>query len=472
MHCHILVNLNSGCMTNRLLTRAFLFAFAIAILQSCKNSEPIRPVTPPVVPTLSPCGSAVSYGYTDKVSYFPGDDIEVFLQSSTTLNCGLDFYDIKGSVAFSSNVPLFTQLIWPTEPWANGYNFQFNGKIKLPSSTASGIYYIENKIPFVVKSATPAEITVVYPVNTINAYCNSGGESMYGFNSTNLIASRIVSFLRPLTEPTEEGACSECLKWLPSLPNLKINYVSDLDLNDYTSFQSSKVLLIVGHSEYWTRNARKNFDRFVNAGKNAIVLSGNTMWWQGRYSAKRDALICHRIAQLDPEPDPAMKTILWVDPSLQYSILSSIGADFNHGGYGLKSDNGWDGFKISNPASPLLQGLNVKRGDIISLPTGEYDGAPVISFDAAGFPVLDNGLLKFEKLELIGFDKGSRVGKETIGTFIVFQKTKTSGIIINAGSNSWCSLAGIGSSYSGDQLKKITSNAITKLLVGDPVFSK
>ncbi len=443
-----------------------LFIGIVAVLQSCNTKETIAPKSPPV-PTLSACGLNVITGYTDKTSYYPGDSVTVFLQSSSSLQCGLNFYDVNGTLAFTANVSIYPQLTQPVEPWKNGFNFAGNGKVKLPSTLVSGIYFIENKIRFIVKSATTTDLTVVYPTNTINAYNLSGGKDMYTHNS----AAPIVSFLRPTDGSVEESGCDACLKWFPSLSNIKVNYISDIDLDDYSTFQFSRVIAIIGHNEYWSRKARNNFDRFIDEGKNAIILSGNTMWWQVRYTAAKDAMICYKNAGMDPEPDPLLKTINWYDPSLQYPILSSIGADFNHGGYGLKVDNGWDGYKIYNPSAPLLEGLNLKKGEIISLPTSEYDGAPTSGFDSGGFPILDNSQLKFQQFELIGFDLGSRGGKETIGTFVILQKTRSSGIIVNTGSNKWCSSFGIGSSNSGQKIKTITQNAIVKLLAGSKIFS-
>jgi hypothetical protein len=239
-------------------------------------------------------------------------------------------------------------------------------------------------------------------------------------------------------------------------------------MDDYAVISNTKVLVIAGHNEYWTRKARLNFDKHVNDGKHAIVLSGNTMWWQVRYSETGDQLICYKDAVADPEPDDLLKTTNWYEPSLQYPITSSIGADFNYGGYGIYVDNGWDGYKIVNPQSPLLKGLGFTMGDILSLVSGEYDGAPISYFEN-GIPVLDKDKLGFFKIELIGFDRGSRFGSETIGTFIAFQKTETSGVVVNAGSYSWCSDAGIGGP-DGGKIKIITRNAIDLLLTGKSVF--
>ena len=443
----------------------------VAVKKSPTPSSP-SPSTPPPSPPLPECGNLVITGYTNKVSYFPGEELEFFLQSETahSFDCGLGFYDVNGNLIFRSATVLLHQTIYSDEPWKYGFHFSSNGKIILPPSLASGIYSIENKISFVVKSSIRADITVVYPSNTINAYNPAGGKSLYGFNSSESEASAVVSFLRPMDSPSEKDECIECLKWFPTLTDIKINYVADIDLNDYSSFQG-KVVAIIGHSEYWTRKARRNFDHFVDAGGHAMILSGNTMWWHIRYTAKNDALICYREPYLDPELNEDMKTVRWNEQILQYPIVSSIGADFDNGGYGLHLDKGWDGYKIFNPASPLLEGLSFSKGDILKLPSGECDGAPIKAWDADGFPILDSDKLGFARLELIGFDRGSRGTKETIPTFIVMQKHHSSGVIVNVGSINWCSPNGMGSQASGDKIKIITKNTIDKLLTGENVFS-
>jgi len=448
---------------------SFLFGlFLISFLYSCGNKDTVIPPSSPAA-LLPECGDEVITGYTNKVSYFPGEEVEVFLRSKDYHDCGLGLYNIDGELVFRSRVTLSSQPASPAEPWKNGFGYKSSGRIILPSWLKSGIYYIEKKITIVVKSMASTDVMVVYPSNTVNAYNSVGGKSLYGFNSTGSIGSTIVSFLRPMDSTIEKEECIECLKWFPSLNHVKIKYMADIDLDDYSLFQS-KIIVIVGHSEYWTRKARTNFDRFVDEGGHAIILSGNMMWWQVRYSNNNSALICYRNSELDPEIDESMKTVLWRDPILQYPILPSIGEDFEGGGYGLRSDNGWNGYKIFNPGSPLLEGLTFKKGDILKLPSIECDGAPIKAWDTDGFPILDNDQLQFAKLELIGFDRGFRV-RETFPTFIVMQKKASSGIIVNAGTMDWCSPKGMGSQDSGDKIKIITRNAIDKLLQGKNVFS-
>ncbi|HEV8513993.1 MAG TPA: N,N-dimethylformamidase beta subunit family domain-containing protein [Cyclobacteriaceae bacterium] len=455
-------------MINR---NSFLFGLLLVLsFYSCEYKD--TAVAPPSPVALLPeCEDAIITGYTNKISYFPGEEAEVFLQSAKHINCGLGLYNINGELVFRAKATPSPQTQSSAEPWRDGFGYKSSGKIIVPPWLKSGIYYIEKKITIVVKSMASTDVLVVYPSNTINAYNPVGGKSLYGFNSSEGMASTIVSFLRPMDSTIEKEECIECLKWFPSLSHLKIKYVVDMDLDNYSSFHS-KIIMIVGHSEYWTRRARMNFDRFVNEGGNAIILSGNTMWWQVRYTSNNNGLICYRSSELDPEVDESLKTVQWRNQILQYPILPSIGEDFEGGGYGLHLDNGWNGYKIFNPSSPLLEGLSFKKGDILKLPSTECDGAPIKAWDADGFPILDNEQLQFAKLELIGFDFGSRGNKETVPTFTVMQKKTSSGIIVNVGTMDWCSIGGMGNQDSGDKIKVITRNAIDKLLNGKKVFSE
>ncbi|NOS91637.1 MAG: hypothetical protein HOP30_06925 [Cyclobacteriaceae bacterium] len=441
----------------------FIWVALVLLVESCKDTnETPQPVIP--IPT-EPCSLSVNSGYVEKFSCLPREKMKAFIHSNkNTEPCRLDVYDIHGNVAFSVRASLKTQTVSNPEPSIHGFGYSYASEFEIPSGTKSGIYLIEKKIPIIIRTTQSVDLTIVYPSNTDNAYAIAGGKSLYSKPK-----SSIVSFHRPMEL---QWQAITGLKWFSTLNNLSINYISDRDMDDYASIQNSKIIVLVGHSEYWTRKARKNFDRFVEAGKHAIILSGNTMWWQVRYSNHQ--MICYKSFDLnseqDPITDPLLNTVEWDRPSLQYSILSSIGADFPRGGYGLQSDKGWDGYKIVSPLSPLLEGLNLKKGDIISLPSGEYDGAPIASFTANGYPEIDNSVLNFHRIELVGFDKGARGGKETVGTFIVFQKTPLSGIVVNGASYDWCSHRGMGG-RDGDKIKKITLNAISKLLNKQKVFS-
>lgn len=443
----------------------------LLLLQTCDSSttdpqpgtnpNPTPVPNPPGPLPEMPCDVHVIDGYTGKMSYYQDEPVTAYIKSDRQIDaCKLTIYTVNGEVAFSVASPMLIQQMSTDDPAVKGFGYKPTVAFNLPPGTKSGVYLIEKKIPFVVKTKEAVDLVVVYAANTANAYCESGGRSLYSVNNKPFQ----VSFQRPIALETFSPYC---LRWLEKLEGFTKSYVVDSDLDDWESISNAKIIVLVGHNEYWTREGRVNFDRFVDGGGHAVILSGNTMWWQVKYSENRTKLLCFKEV---PDPDDLLtQTKNWDNPQLNYPILSSIGADFPRGGYGLKSDRGWDGFKIYNPSSPLLEGTGLQKGDVLSCPSTELDGAPLTGVDADGYPVIDTHKLGFKKIELIGFDKGYRVW-ETYGTFIVFQKNKRSGTVVNMGSCDWCSSRGMGGK-DAEKIKKITLNALTKLKTNKSVFA-
>ncbi len=404
-------------------------------------------------------------GYTNKISYHPGDTMITYMSYNTTSDQlkTIKLYDMGGNVIDKIECKITEQKPDSLDPWMNGFGYQPTFQYVIPA-LQPGVYLWGKKIPFIIKSTTPQNITVVYPSNTTNAYCSSGGKSLYGFNSTDSKESKIVSFLRPMEL---DHATAEFFKWIYQEKEFSINYLCDFDLENYASISQTKLIIIIGHSEYWSRKARENFDRFVDNGGDAMVLSGNSMWWQVRYDTIKNQLICYRDTQEDPLSDSLLKTINWHAPSLNYPTEKSIGTHAEGFSYGDKKRSK---LKIINEKSPLLEGTNLKNGDFLSLPTHEFDGAPVESFTLDSIPIIDNKKLNFYKVEPIAFGWGDYYNQKRATTFIIFQKTKTSGKIINVASTDWCSERGMGGK-SGTEIKKITKNMIQKLIKKETVFT-
>ena len=397
-------------------------------------------------------------GYLNKISYYVGEQAKLYINTSTKKESYIiSIYNINGDIKFELNAKIVPQTITNEKPWELGYGYAITREFEVPN-LISGIYLVENKIPFVIKSTDPVDAIVLYSSNTLNAYNQNEGYSFYTDPP-----SPILSFNRP----QNLSQSIEFYKWLANT-DYSLGYLTDNDLEEYSNLQNSTIIIISGHSEYWSRNARENFDQFINDGNNAIILSGNTMWWQIRYNQESSNLIGYKY-QTDPIENPLLKTINWYEPELEYPILSSIGADFRFGGYGLRYDDlGWDGYKIILPESPLFNNCEIIMNQIISIPTLEYDGTPIIGTSDDGIPIIDKELLNFYQIELLGYDIGFRDG-QTFGTFIVFQKQEYSGIIINTATTDWCNRGFIGSD--SQLIKQITLNMIDLLLNEQPVFS-
>lgn len=438
----------------------FLLVICASLLACRKNNtKPINTEVPGEEGTAIP-DKLVINGYTDKQSYNVGDSVALFLSTqSVIVKRALNVYNLDGKIMFSVPVNRLTkQEASGEKPYEDGFGYSDPVTFKVPT-LKSGTYLVANQIPLIVKSKDETvDFTVVYPYNTENAYCATGRRSLY----TTPVA-KIVSFQRPI--PYSAFAAG-FLKWIGQ-QSYSYNMISDIDLEDYDNIKG-KIVVIIGHSEYWSRKARRNFDRFIDEGKNAIVLSGNTMWWQVRYNEDKTKLICYK-AVGEPRVADSLKTWLWISPSLRYQITESIGVDYDRGGNGsiATKNDGWDGFKIVNPNSPLLTGMNLKKGDIIKCPSNEYDGAPLKGFDSEGTPIIDNKALKFDKVELIGYDFGFRSVK-TVPTAIIFRKRKKSGIVVTFPSTNWCTIY---SYKTFPNISKVTQNAIDGIMANKNLFS-
>ena len=400
-------------------------------------------------------------GYVDRLAYSPGDTLRAYFSADVTYDIArIRLYDLSGTPVDSIDAPLSSQIISNAQPWSQGLGYELTFSYRVPD-LPSGIYQWEQTVPIVIRDLDgQLPIKVLYPSNTAAAYNNDGGKSLYPGNSTDQASADSLSFHRrvPLDPPA-----LDCLMLFANQWNLEMGYLIDQDMDDFSNLEGARLLIIIGHSEYWTRAARENFDKFVDAGGHALILSGNTMWWQVRYSSDGTRLIAFKSALEDDIADPLLATILWNDPQLQYPIMPSIGVDFTHGGYGIRyEDAGWDGMKVIRPNAPYLVNTGLIAGDIISLPSSEYDGTEIAGFDSSGFPYPDSAALGFSSIEIIGFDYGFRV-KQTVGTWIQFQKSESSGIIINAGTTDWCSDKGVGGLH-GELLGEITLNMINYLL--------
>ena len=70
---------------------------------------------------------------------------------------------------------------------------------------------------------------------------------------------------------------------------------SDHDLHlDPAQLEGYKVVVINGHSEYWSREAYQAVESFLRSGGAAIVMSGNTMFWRVSYDQDGTAMECRK----------------------------------------------------------------------------------------------------------------------------------------------------------------------------------
>ncbi|MFD0763838.1 N,N-dimethylformamidase beta subunit family domain-containing protein [Mucilaginibacter lutimaris] len=490
--------------------RAFLGSLsAFLVLVGCKKADPKPATAPPTTTTPITNGNAnpvippkvydqslytttelgpnlingtdfssTLYGYTDKLAYKRGDMLGLYYSGPANPKQVITLSDFNGKIMGYYSAPVSVQKMKTNKPWLDGCKFDKTADIKLPDNLKPGVYRFRGTNYFVISdNDNYHDITIVYPTNTDNAYNYGGGKSIYDPALPD--RATVSSFARYQDGLLNRKDFTSSFFFWMMTQNYDANYITDADLDDYKNIEKTKVLMIVGHSEYWTRAARENVDKFVASGRNMLVLSGNTMYWQVRYNKPENLMICYKDNNLDPLKDSPYSTTLWDSPFLKYPIINSIGADFAGGGYGNKLENRQDGYKIVNDKSPLFEGTGLKNGDILSIPTIEYDGAPVVKMISPGsktIPVIDNTKLNFHQIELLGYDfaangsdAGPNVASKGLGTFIVFKKTPTSGTVVNVATTDWCNKRGIGGKDK-EKVRQITKNMIDKSLSDQTLF--
>jgi hypothetical protein len=224
------------------------------------------------------------------------------------------------------------------EPQLVPENFNVNGcqwsvayQLVVPADWISGVYIARftgssgdtTDVLFVVKAAGPgrnSKIVMAVTVNTAQAYNDWGGTSLYTDPR-----SPAVSFDRPggvvdLFRRDEQ----QFIAWLES-NGFAAEYCTSIDLHENSScLDNYRLLLSVGHDEYWSKDMRDNVEAFVANGGNVAFFSGNVCWWQVRFENNNRTMVCYK-TQDDPVPDRSLVTVNWPDAPVLRPGNSMVG---------------------------------------------------------------------------------------------------------------------------------------------------
>jgi hypothetical protein len=176
----------------------------------------------------------------------------------------------------------------------------YAGRVKYGSGQVYDITIVVRRSP----TRPPAPIVVLCATNTWLAYNISlGGYSFYGGKQP----PYLLGINMPWTNAAEpyqryyDPAYSHLVRaerfmhsWLER-NGYDYDLISDKDLHDDPSLLNQyKALVIAGHSEYWSVDAKNAVGNFLNAGKGVVVASGNTMFWRVTYSPDGSVIECRK----------------------------------------------------------------------------------------------------------------------------------------------------------------------------------
>ena len=322
--------------------------------------------------------------YTNSLSYKPGDTIQFHIASQGP-KAQMEVFRVAGT----------RESVWKGEPFAapfpavpaiassHGCDWPVATTVKVPNTWKSGYYIAKidttladgkpasGEAWFVVRSARPGSgnrILLQLSTNTYNAYTNWGGYSLYAYNGRDKVQGQRVSFNRPITSQFMQWE-QPFVAWAEK-SGYSIDYAVNSDLEQIPDLlKGYKLVLSVGHDEYWSAGMRNAIEQYTANGGNVAFLSGNTCCWQVRPEENGRALVCFKQAHtLDPFFDKGehrLLSSLWSHHLAARPENTMTGVGFLWGGY-RKSHGQFmtepAEFTVHRPEHWLFEGTDLKRG--------------------------------------------------------------------------------------------------------------
>ncbi|MEZ5386894.1 MAG: DUF6605 domain-containing protein [Prosthecobacter sp.] len=265
---------------------------------------------------------------------------------------------------------------------------------------------------FVVRQAKPgstSKILLQLSTNTYNAYTNWGGFSVYAYNGLSKNQGHRVSFERPVR--------SQFSRWeLPFVKWAESNgYTLEFAVNEDLEFHpdilpSYKLVLSVGHDEYWSSPMRDSLEAWIAKGGNVAFFSGNTCCWQVRTEDEGRAFTCWKQNyHLDPvfqTRDFKTLSTAWGHHLVNRPENQLTGVGFLFGGYRKSHGQFMDDpaeYEVHRPDHWIFAGTDMKQGTKFggkdTIVGYECDGCELEWKNGLPFPTYKDGTPKtFEVL--------------------------------------------------------------------------
>jgi hypothetical protein len=167
-------------------------------------------------------------------------------------------------------------------------------------------------------------------------------------------------------------------------------FCADVDIHHDPALCSRyRLLLSVGHDEYWSEAMRDRVEAFVANGGNLAFFGANICWWRIHVVDNGSAIVCHQGG-----PHGALDH-WWPRTGASRPEDALTGVSYRHGGGWWDGPRDAAGYIVQEPDHWVYAGTALRRGETfgnnVSPPLVGYecDGAPLESFDkASGLGVL------------------------------------------------------------------------------------
>jgi hypothetical protein len=343
-------------------------------------------------------------GYADHTSAQPGQRVSLYVSTQAT-SFGVQAYRMgyyggdgarliwqSGSLAGGSQAtcPVAPETYTVSCDWRRSLSFtvgadwvQGDYLLKLQAGGGQASY-----VPLTVTDpASHATYVIQNSVLTWQAWNPYGGYDCFQgptgqLGPTDPIRSRVVSYDRPYeySYSDGEGAADFLNLEYPAVRfaeehGLDVTYWTDIDVTEHPRLlEQHKVLISLGHNEFWTAAERQAVVSGEQSGVNLMFLGATPALRPARLTSgplgPDREMVAYRDAAADPieHTDPALATANeWADPPLDKPSSEIVGQTY--GGYGINAS-----MVITDPTAWPFVHTGVRRGtELPHLILGDYD---------------------------------------------------------------------------------------------------
>ena len=318
-------------------------------------------------------------GYTDQLSYRAGGTVRFHVSTSA------EAYSLE-----VARIGAAREVVWhqdslpgakhpvPEDASSHGCRWPVSHSMEVPAHWRSGYYEFvlragdhggefvrrgrrtaESRGFFIVRPSAPSEARILLQLstNTYAAYNNWGGYSLYAYHGRGGLQGHRVSFDRPMAGLFDRWE-RDFVEWAEAA-GYALDYCANSDLEQHPELLDDyRLVLSVGHDEYWSGPMRDHLEAFIAAGGNAAFFSGNSVCWQVRSEDEGRALVCWK-QQFNMDPawaagDYANLSTLWSHHLVGRPENELTGVGFLYGGYHLSHGQYMDGsgaFTVHRPST-------------------------------------------------------------------------------------------------------------------------
>ncbi len=183
----------------------------------------------------------------------------------------------------------------------------------------------------------------------------------------------------------------------------RLDYAVNGDLEFHPEIlENYRLVLSVGHDEYWSSPMRDSLEAFIAGGGNAAFFSGNNVWWQVRFAEDGRDLVCWKE---DYEQDPVyaqgklgLLSTIWSHRLVNRPENYLTGVSLAYGGYHRFFDQFQDSpgaYTVHRPDHWVFAETGLKRGDLLGAQDKivgyECDGCEIELQDGLPVPTYRDG---------------------------------------------------------------------------------